>query len=179
MPRICVSQPTLDVPSPTRKEILESLLPYRFVNISDDAFLNFETRILLTDAAPRNVRIVDGTPALFDAIASFAPDKICEWASLRSNTPPTIADAGVSTRTNQSGFDVGECVGHGILEGFGLSEDLVLLNGREALPERGLRCGVRNGAELLQKSCGLLVAFRCHVGRSGSAGLGNDLGGAQ
>jgi hypothetical protein len=84
MPRICVSQPTLDVPSPTRKEILESLAPYRFVHISDDAFLNFETRILLTDAAPRNVRIVDGTPALFDAIASLASEEIYEWASRRT-----------------------------------------------------------------------------------------------
>lgn len=87
MPRICVSQPTLDVISPTRKEIRESLAPYGFVNISDDAFLNFETRILLTDAAPRNVRIVDRTPALFDAIASFAPDKIYEWASLNTKPP--------------------------------------------------------------------------------------------
>ena len=45
-----------------------------------DCFLNFESRILLTDAAPRNVRIVDGTPALFDVIASFASEQVYEWA---------------------------------------------------------------------------------------------------
>ena len=80
MPRICVSQPTLDVPSPSRKEIRESLAPYGFDNISEDAFLSFESRILLTDAAPRNVRIVDGTPALFDVIATVASEKVYAWA---------------------------------------------------------------------------------------------------
>jgi hypothetical protein len=45
-----------------------------------DAFLNPHSRILLTDAAPRNVRIVNGSIALFDAIASFASDEICAWA---------------------------------------------------------------------------------------------------
>jgi hypothetical protein len=38
--------------------------------------LNFESGILLTDAAPRNVRIVDGAIALFDAIASLASDEV-------------------------------------------------------------------------------------------------------
>ena len=78
MPRNCVSQPTLDVPSPSQKEIRESLAPYGFINISNDAFLNFENHILLTDAAPRNVRIVDRTPVLFDAIAAFASEKVYE-----------------------------------------------------------------------------------------------------
>jgi len=84
MPRICVSQPALDVPNPQRKEIRDRLAEYGFENISQDAFLHFENRILLTDAAPRNVRIIDENLALFDAIASMATPRIYEWASRRS-----------------------------------------------------------------------------------------------
>lgn len=84
MPRICVSQPALDVPNPQRKEIRDRLAEYGFENISQDAFLHFENRILLTDAAPRNVRIIDGNLALFDAIASMATPQIYEWAARRS-----------------------------------------------------------------------------------------------
>jgi len=80
MPRICMSQPALDTPNPTRKEIRERLAEYGFENISEDAFLHFESRILLTDAAPRNVRIVGKTLALFDVIASIAPSPVDEWA---------------------------------------------------------------------------------------------------
>jgi len=80
MPRICVSQPTLDATNPTRAEIREHLAKYEFESISEDAFLNFDNRILLTDAAPRNVRIVDGNLALFDVIASMATSRVYEWA---------------------------------------------------------------------------------------------------
>lgn len=83
MSRICVSQPALDVPNPTRKEIRESLAAYGFESISEDAFLHFENRILLTDAAPRNVRIVEGNLALFDVIASMATTRMYEWAVAR------------------------------------------------------------------------------------------------
>ena len=76
LPRICVSQPTLDTPNPTREEIRDLLKSFGFLPISLDAFLNFESGILLTDAAPRNVRIVDGAIALFDAIASIASDEV-------------------------------------------------------------------------------------------------------
>lgn len=81
LPRICVSQPALDTPNPTLNEIRESLAPFGFQQISRDAYLNFENRILLTDAAPRNVRIVDGSLALFDVIASQASEKIHAWAA--------------------------------------------------------------------------------------------------
>ena len=80
MPRICMSQPVLDAPNPSRKDIRENLAAYGFENISEDAFLHFENRILLTDAAPRNVRLVEGTLALFDAIASLVANKVYEWA---------------------------------------------------------------------------------------------------
>jgi len=80
MPRICISQPTIDAPNPSRREIQAALGGFGFVQVSLDAFLNPHSRILLTDAAPRNVRIVNGSIALFDAIASFASDEICAWA---------------------------------------------------------------------------------------------------
>jgi hypothetical protein len=80
MPRICISQPTIDAPNPSRREIQGALGGFGFVQVSLDAFLNPHSRILLTDAAPRNVRIVNGSIALFDAIASFASDEICAWA---------------------------------------------------------------------------------------------------
>lgn len=83
MPRICMSQPALDAPNPTRKEIQKCLADYGFESISEDAFLHFENRILLTDAAPRNVRILDGNLALFDAIAAMAASPIYKWASER------------------------------------------------------------------------------------------------
>ncbi len=83
MPRICLSQPALDAQNPTRQEICEQLAAYGFERISEDAFLHFENRILLTDAAPRNVRVIDGQLALFDAIASMATIRIYDWATLR------------------------------------------------------------------------------------------------
>ena len=83
MPRICISQPTLDAHNPTRDEIRAHLAIYGFESVSEDAFLHFESRILLTDAAPRNVRVIEGRLALFDAIASIATAQIIDWASER------------------------------------------------------------------------------------------------
>ncbi len=83
MSRVCVSQPALDALNPARKEIRESLAEYGFESVSEDAFLQFDNPILLTDAAPRNVRIIDGNLALFDVIASMASPAIYEWAKSR------------------------------------------------------------------------------------------------
>ena len=38
-----------------------------------------EVGILLTDAAPRNVRIVEGRAVPFDAIAEVAEDEVVRW----------------------------------------------------------------------------------------------------
>ena len=59
------------------------LASFGFVEASLDAFLDPRSRVLLTDAAPRNVRIVDGSIALFDVIASIATDEIYTWVSHR------------------------------------------------------------------------------------------------
>jgi len=86
MPRVCISQPvlppqTLTRPNPTELEIEEAFLPYGFRRISEGAFLHDESRILLTDAAPRNVRIVTGVPVPFDAIAEVASQEVINWAN--------------------------------------------------------------------------------------------------
>ena len=41
---------------------------------------NPASKILLTDAAPRNVRVVDGIPVPFDAMAEIASPRVVEWA---------------------------------------------------------------------------------------------------
>ena len=69
--------------NPERAAIASSLSLHGFEKISDDAYLHLETGILLTDAAPRNVRIVDGKPVPFDAIAMLATDAVVEWALSR------------------------------------------------------------------------------------------------
>lgn len=80
MARICVSQPALDGPNPSRDRIRQCLAEYGFSWVSEDAFVHLDARILLTDAAPRNVRIVGDRVALFDAIASLATAEILAWA---------------------------------------------------------------------------------------------------
>ncbi|MFZ0435300.1 MAG: hypothetical protein WAL87_04940 [Chthoniobacterales bacterium] len=79
VPRICVSQPFLESENPSESEIATSLAQYAYQRISVDTYLNMETNILLADAAPRNVRIINGVPVPFDAIASFATPEILRW----------------------------------------------------------------------------------------------------
>ena len=81
MPRICVSQPVINTPNPSRREIQAALAQFGFLPLSLDAYMNPQTRILLTDAAPRNVKVVDGAIALFDAIASLATEEVFAWAN--------------------------------------------------------------------------------------------------
>ena len=81
MPRICVSQPVINTPNPSRREIHAALAQFGFLPLSLDAYMNPQTRILLTDAAPRHVKVVDGAIALFDAIASLATEEVFAWAN--------------------------------------------------------------------------------------------------
>ena len=80
VPRVCISQPKLGGDNPNVEDIRSAMKKYGFDEISENAFLHFETRVLLTDMAPRNVRIVDGVPVPFDAIATFATPEVLEWA---------------------------------------------------------------------------------------------------
>lgn len=79
LPRICVSQPALMGSNPSRRQIREALREYGFEQISEDAFLDNDG-ILLTDAAPRNVWIVEGIPVPFDVIAEVANPRVLQWA---------------------------------------------------------------------------------------------------
>ena len=88
LPRFCISQPTLPPQTPTcvnpaAEEIAQALAQYGYRKISGDAFLNDETKILLTDAAPRNVRIIGEAAILFDALAELATRQVLEWAASR------------------------------------------------------------------------------------------------
>ena len=67
--------------NPAEEEITTALARYGYRKISGDAFLNEETGILLTDAAPRNVRIIEGAIILFDALAELATDRVIQWAT--------------------------------------------------------------------------------------------------
>jgi hypothetical protein len=91
MPRVCISQPVLAPqtatnPNPTEREIEDAFLPHGYRKISDGAFLHSGTGVLLTDAAPRNVRIVNGEPIPFDAIAQLASPEVIDWAKNRLKT---------------------------------------------------------------------------------------------
>ena len=83
LPRMCISQPEIGGENPDPREIRESLEPFGFVEISQNAFLQRETGLLLTDMAPRNVRIIDGIPVPFDAIAQIAPPAVLDWVNAR------------------------------------------------------------------------------------------------
>jgi len=79
LPRICVSQPQITARNPERSAIRGSMAKFGFRRISEDAFLQSSTAILLTDAAPRNVRVVAGEPVPFDAIAMLATEEVLRW----------------------------------------------------------------------------------------------------
>lgn len=79
MPRICISQPFIEGKNPTQDEITEALAKYDYFEVSRGAYYNASSNILLTDTFKRNVRIVNGEPALFDAIASEPTGEALEW----------------------------------------------------------------------------------------------------
>jgi hypothetical protein len=83
LPRICVSQPFVSrACDPSELEIEQALSMFGYWKISEDAFLNEDSGILLTDAAPRNLGVESGNPTLFDAIAEIAPQRVVEWAAI-------------------------------------------------------------------------------------------------
>jgi len=85
LPRICVSQSVLPGVNPTQNEITESLLPFDFHLVSLGAYHSPARNILLTDAFPRNIRIQNGIPALFDAIASTPSPEASDWLAKKLN----------------------------------------------------------------------------------------------
>ncbi len=84
LPRICMSQPYVDAPLPELETIKQGMASIEFQEISRDTFLRTDDRILLSDAAPRNVREVEGVLVLFDVVAQIASDPVLEWGKNRS-----------------------------------------------------------------------------------------------
>lgn len=80
LPLICVSQEMLPQGNPSEVEIETALGRYGYIKISQNTFFERNSHILLTDVAPRNVRIYEGIPGLFDVIAEKASPRVCEWA---------------------------------------------------------------------------------------------------
>jgi hypothetical protein len=79
-PRICVSQPWIDgLANPTVGQIENAMKSFGFASVSENAYFEMGSRILLVDAAPRNVRIFQGGPVPFDAIAEIASDEVADW----------------------------------------------------------------------------------------------------
>ena len=83
LPRICISQPELPQGNPTAGEIRAALEKFGLFEVSEAAFFNPESRLLLTDAAPRNVRVIEGIPVPFDAIAQIASGRMLAWCNAK------------------------------------------------------------------------------------------------
>jgi len=81
VPRICVSQPWLAGENPDPRDISRLMQRAGFLPLGLDAFYLAEAGLLLTDAAPRNVRVSMGFPVPFDAIAEIASPEVEAWAS--------------------------------------------------------------------------------------------------
>lgn len=83
LPRICMSQPYLEGKAPFQTAISQSLQKFNFYEVSQGAYFSPETEVLLTDTFPRNVRIHDGLPALFDSVASQPTGEVRDWLLLK------------------------------------------------------------------------------------------------
>jgi hypothetical protein len=85
LPRICISQPWLDGSNPSSGMISRLMKKAGFLEVSQDSFFLREAGILLTDTAPRNVRIFEDSAIPFDAIAEIASEKVIHWIERQMN----------------------------------------------------------------------------------------------
>lgn len=83
LPRICISQPWLDGSNPDSETISRLMRNAGFLEVSKEAYYLQDSGILLTDTAPRNVRISAGSAIPFDAIAEIAADEVVRWIKAR------------------------------------------------------------------------------------------------
>lgn len=80
VPRLCISQGYVDSPNASRHIIESGMRALEFEKISEDTFLNIGIGVLIGDAAPRNVKEIEGVLVPFDAIAEVASPRVIEWA---------------------------------------------------------------------------------------------------
>jgi hypothetical protein len=71
MPRFCMSQPFVEGETPSELKIREAFESCEFFHVSAGAYYSPGEDVLLTDAFPRNVRLLGGAPIPFDAVASI------------------------------------------------------------------------------------------------------------
>jgi hypothetical protein len=86
LPRICVSQPWLPGKNPAAAEISRRMEESGLREVSREAFYAPTHQVLLTDCAPRNVRITTEGIFPFDAIAEQPSPEIRMW--LGREIPP-------------------------------------------------------------------------------------------
>ncbi len=89
IPRICVSQPFVGGPDANPLLIQDGFATLEFFQVSQDTFLRAPDRILLSDAAPRNVKVADQVLVPFDVVAQIATEEVIDWATqhLSAETP--------------------------------------------------------------------------------------------
>ena len=69
--------------NPSAQEVVQALGAFGFREICPNTFYSEEDDLLLTDAAPRNVRVIEGIPVPFDAIAEVATGDTLRWIRQR------------------------------------------------------------------------------------------------
>ena len=79
LPRVCISQPILPKENPTESQLRTAFSELDFQHVSEGAYYRPEDNVLLTDAFPRNVRVVNDLPVPFDAIATVPDKDLKSW----------------------------------------------------------------------------------------------------
>ncbi len=79
LPRLSISQRMLPPENPSYREIVTAFHKIGFIEVAENAYYRESDNILLGDAAPRNVRIVNGIIIPFDAVAEQLLGKPKEW----------------------------------------------------------------------------------------------------
>ncbi|MEO8614096.1 MAG: hypothetical protein ABI600_03065 [Luteolibacter sp.] len=79
LPRLSISQRMLPPENPSYQEIINAFHKIGFIEVAENAYYRENDNILLGDAAPRNVRIVNGVIIPFDAVAEQPSGNAKEW----------------------------------------------------------------------------------------------------
>jgi hypothetical protein len=84
LPRLAISQRFLSPNNPSQREIIQGFRKIGFIEVSEHAYYRIEDNILLGDAAPRNIRIENGTVIPFDAVAEHPSGAARDWCVVKA-----------------------------------------------------------------------------------------------
>jgi hypothetical protein len=84
LPRPAISQRFLSANNPSQREIIQGFRKIGFIEVSEHAYYRIEDNILLGDAAPRNIRIENGTVIPFDAVAEHPSGAARDWCVVKA-----------------------------------------------------------------------------------------------